>query len=394
MREPEVALAFTPDPWVEELHRHLSDHGGARVRAVVVEPGVALEESYDVLVAGHRWPALTRALVADVRSRGRAVLGVCDREEAASRAHLAALGVDAIVDSDAGADGFVRAIASAATGARAETPTRTPAPRADVRAGRLVTVGGPPGAGRTEVAIELAAALTRHASTALIDADDVAPAVAQRLGLALEPNLRTAIDAVEHGRGALDACVHMEPRRRLVVVGGVPNAHGWAQVRPGEVLRVVAGLAARFELVVADGAGSLDDLPGAGGRGRFATARALVADADALVAVCDASPHGVTRLLAWVVDARALAPDVPFVVVVNRAHRSRFRRGELWDEIRTSAAVVDVAFASYDPRVVAAAWDGAPVAGGPFTKAIADVARAVAAFPRRPSAPATLEVAS
>ena len=30
MAEPEVALAFTADVWVEELHRHLSDHGGAR----------------------------------------------------------------------------------------------------------------------------------------------------------------------------------------------------------------------------------------------------------------------------------------------------------------------------------------------------------------------------
>ena len=56
MREPEVALAFTADVWVEELHRHLTDHGGARVRTLLVEPEGALEESYDVLVAGHRWP--------------------------------------------------------------------------------------------------------------------------------------------------------------------------------------------------------------------------------------------------------------------------------------------------------------------------------------------------
>ncbi len=68
MSEPEVALAFTPDPWVEELHRHLTDHGGARVRSVLVEPTLALEESYDVLVAGHRWPPLTRALVGDLHA--------------------------------------------------------------------------------------------------------------------------------------------------------------------------------------------------------------------------------------------------------------------------------------------------------------------------------------
>ena len=63
MSEPEIAIAFTADPWVEVLHRHLTDHGGARVRSLVVEPQGALDESYDVLVAGHRWSALTRALV-------------------------------------------------------------------------------------------------------------------------------------------------------------------------------------------------------------------------------------------------------------------------------------------------------------------------------------------
>ena len=78
MSEPEVALVFTAEPWVEELHRHLSDHGGARVRSLVVEQSVALEESYDVLVVSHRWPALTRAFVADVHARGRRVLGVHD----------------------------------------------------------------------------------------------------------------------------------------------------------------------------------------------------------------------------------------------------------------------------------------------------------------------------
>src|SRR5207253_838260 len=93
VREPEVALAFTADVWVEELHRHLTDHGGARVRTLLVEPEGALEESYDVLVAGHRWPALTIALVADVHAHGRAVVGVHDREELASGEHLISLGV-------------------------------------------------------------------------------------------------------------------------------------------------------------------------------------------------------------------------------------------------------------------------------------------------------------
>jgi len=387
-----VALAFTADPWVEELHRHLSDHGGARVRSVVVEPGVLLEESYDVLVVGLRWAPLTRALVGDVRARGRAVLGVYDREERASRKHLVALGVDAIVESDAGVDGFVRAIIGAA-GKRPEQ-TVEPARPAEGRAGSLVVVGGPPGAGRTEVAIGLAAACARRHSVVLVDADDVAPSVAQRLDLPIEPNLRTAIDAVEHGRGDLDACVIPDRHSGLSIIAGVPNPGAWAQVRPGEVIRVIDRLADAAELVVADGAGSLEEIGGSASRGRFATGRALVAAAEILVAVCDGSPHGITRLLAWVVDARGLAVETRMIVVVNRAPAARFRRGELYEEITGSLGALEVVFAPYDGRVSDASWNGQMLGSTAFMRSVARVADAVSAMPRRAPDTSTLDVAS
>ncbi len=391
MSEPEVALAFTADPWVEELHRHLSDHGGARVRSLVVEPGILLEESYDVLVVGHRWAPLTRALVADVRAGGHAVLGVYDREEPASRKHLVGLGVDAIVESDAGADGFVRAIITTA-GNRPEHPVEA-ATVTDRRAGRLVVVGGPPGVGRTEVAIGLAVACMRHHSVALVDADDVAPAVAQRLHLPIEPNLRTAIDAVEHGRGELDACVISDRRSSVSVVAGVPNPGAWAQVRPGEVIRVIDRLAAAADIVVADGAGSLEEVGGSASRGRFATARALVAEADVLVAVCDASPHGITRLLAWVVEARALAIETPMVVVVNRAPGARFRRGEIYEEITTSLGAREIVFTPNETRVNEAAWNGTSVGTGAFTRSVVRLAEVVAGLRRRVPDASVLDVA-
>jgi Mrp family chromosome partitioning ATPase len=380
MREPEVALAFTADVWVEELHRHLTDHGGARVRTLLVEPEGALEESYDVLVAGHRWPALTQALVEDVRAHGRAVLGVHDRDEPAGRDHLIALGVDALVESDAGPEAFVRAITGVA-GRRADAT-----PRAVVtatRAGRLVTVGGPPGVGRTEIAIELARALSRRLSVVLVDADDVAPAVAARLHLALEPNLRTAIDAVEHGRGELERCVVVEPTSLLRVVTGIPNASAWAQVRPGEIVRVVDRLADDVEIVVVDGAGMLEDVSTSAIRSRFATARTIVSEADIVVAVCDSSPHGVARLLGWAVEALALTPEIPLLVSVNRAPDARFRRAEIYEEITTSLPSGDVVFVPVDRRVGDAAWNGTTVHRGGFTRAVDELARQVADLPRR-----------
>jgi MinD-like ATPase involved in chromosome partitioning or flagellar assembly len=381
--EPEVALVFTADPWVEQLHRHLSDHGGARVRSLVVDAAVALEESYDVLIASHRSPLLTRAFVGDVHARGRRVLGVHDLAEPASRGHLLAVGVDALIESDSSVDAFVRALV-------ALVDTRGPAARPSVpteRSGRLVVVGGPPGTGRTEVAIQLARVT---AGAVLLDADDVAPSVAQRLGLSLEPNLRTAIDAVEHGDGDID-----DARQRIAgleVVTGVPSPNAWTQVRPSEVVRVITRLADEFATVVADGAGALQDV-GAAPRGRYATAQAIVRDADALVVVGDASPVGVSRVLAWTGDARSLATATPVIVVLNRAPRDAFRRGELFEEVARSIDAIDVVFLPYDGEVNRAAWAGTPVARSRFTKAFVGLTERVSAVPRR-RVPLELGIAS
>ena len=380
MTEPEVALVFTAEPWVEELHRHLTDHGGARIRSLVIEPSVALEESYDVLVASHRWPALTRAFVADVHARGRQVLGVHDLAEPASRAHLMAVEVDATIEADAGPDAFVRALVTlgARRGQRAGAGAQHPV----ARSGRLIGVGGPPGVGRTEIAIQLAVSLSATSTAVLVDGDDLSPSIAQRLDLPVEPNMRTAIDAVEHGQGELaEALIPLE-RSRLRVLGGIPNPAGWAQVRPGEVIRVVDRLGAEVENVVVDGLGSLQDV-GTSARGRNATAQVLTREADVLVAVGDASPGGVARLLGWIVDARLLAASTPLVVVVNRAPGAAFRRGELYDEITSSVDVAEVAFVAVDARVADAAWAGLPVASGRFTKAVGRVTDALRPLPRR-----------
>jgi MinD-like ATPase involved in chromosome partitioning or flagellar assembly len=374
--EPEVALVFTPEQWVEELHRHLTDHGGARVRQIVVEPEVALEESYDVLIASHRWPALTHAFVGQVHARGRAVLGVFDREEPAARGHLVSVGVDEVIESDCGPDAFVeRLVALHARRAAAPAPV---APQAlPSRRGRVVVVGGPAGAGRTEISVHLAAGI----ADVLVDADDVAPSIAPRLGLSIEPNLRTAIDAVEHGRGELAGSLVPGPGT-CSVLAGLPNANGWAHVRVGEVMRVIEDLASEpAAIVVVDSGGPIEDVGGSP-RGRHAVARALLLEADVIIAVCPATPVGITRFLSWIVEVRRIAPFVPVVVAVNRAPASRFRRGEIYEELTRSLPPFPIEFVADDRRVSEAAWDGRLARKGSFTRAVARLGAAVAAMPR------------
>jgi MinD superfamily P-loop ATPase len=379
MREPEIAIAFTPDPWVEQLHRHFADHGGARVRQLVFEPATLLDESFDVLVASHRWPALTRGFVGELHDRGRRVLGVFDPGEPASRQVVERAGVDRVVAADATPREVLEALlvlmpdpTAVDIGVLDPWQPNTGASQVGSARSQRVVVTGPAGSGSTEVAIELTRSLAGSVPTVLVDADEVAPAVATRLALPIEPNLRTAIDCVEHGPGDVsDAVISIADG--FDVIAGLPNVHAWEQVRVTEVERVLrATETVGFRRVVVDVAATLEDVGGPR-RGRHAVTRAVVSSADRCVAVGAATPVGIARLVAWVADLRLLAPDVALDVVVNRAPRDAFRRREIEQEIAATFPAGTLTFVPFDRRVETAAWDGELVSRGAFTKAVAPV---------------------
>ena len=235
MSEPEIALAFSPEPWFEELHRHLSDHGGARVRQVVMDPALAFVEQYDVLVVSHRWPALTRGFVERAHADERSVLGVHDPAELPAREFLEGVGVDGVVANDATMaeflDALVGVVPATATSARATRDglqatgrrSGSASDHDDLRPG-LTAIAGTPGAGRTEIALALATVVARSSEPVLLlDADELAPSLQQRLGRPIEPNIRTAIEAVVYGAG--------DPARSTTPVGTRTRSAGWAPER-------------------------------------------------------------------------------------------------------------------------------------------------------------------
>ena len=386
MAEPEVALVFSPETWVEGLHRHLTDHGGARVRQVVMDPALALEEEYGTLIVSHRWPALNRAFVDTVHAHRRRVLGVFDPDELAGREYLLQLGADRVIESDAPMSEFLAAVAALAPNdpvpVLADTELSAVFDHADQAPEGLdprpvVVVAGPSGGGATEVAIELARDASESAPAVLVDADDVMPAVAQRLARTIEPNLRTAVDAVEYGMGDFRDSLVSAPGGDFSVVCGLPNVAAWSQVRPGEVLDVVAALAHSNCRAVVNVSGWIEDLVVGLGRSRHGLSRALIGAATALVAVGSGTPVGVTRLLGWIADVRALT-DAPIHLVINRCPPDGFRRAELADEIHRTFRPAGLWFVPVDPRVDVAAWSGELVAPGPFTRAVLPIARAIA----------------
>ena len=368
--EVELALAASARRWADSLHRFLADHGGARVRTVVMGPEEAIAESYDVLIIDDVSSFLTPRLVGQIQRLGRQIVGVFDVEDGAdAKRRLLSCGIDNMVESDAQPEEFLAVVVNLVRmGSTGRELSHPPA----VRKGQVVVVGAPQGGcGATEVAVEIA----RLGGSVLVDADDVVPSVAQRVGASLHPNLRTAIDVVHHRSGDLtDVLTDAEG---FSLVAGLVGGDDRAQVHPGEVEAVVEELAALRSSVIVNLSSGLER-PRMGD-GRFGLAGALVGMADEVVAVGLPDPVGVTRLVRWVSEAQVLNPVAPVHIVMNRAPRSAYRRSEVSAEIERIFVESDLTFLPEDPRVSEAGWEGACVSRGPFVRAVRKVARRVLA---------------
>jgi hypothetical protein len=227
VNEVEAALAVSAREWPDRLHRFLSDHGGARVRAQVLTAEDALAEEYHVLVIDDVSSFLTPRLVQQIQGQGRLILGVFDPVEfPEGKERLRECGVDLVIESNATADEFVVALRALIALVPASTQPAEPHVRASAPS-TLIVVGGPPGGcGATEVAIGWAVRLARFGRTALLDLDEISAAIAQRLGLALLPNIRSAIDVVQHRHGRIEDC--LQPVGRLEVLAGMSaDRNGW-----------------------------------------------------------------------------------------------------------------------------------------------------------------------
>jgi MinD-like ATPase involved in chromosome partitioning or flagellar assembly len=377
--ETELAIALSARDWPDRLRRFLADHGGARVRVAAMGPEDLLAESYDVLIVDDICSFLTPRLVELVKDRGRSVLGVYDASEFADgEARLNECGVADVIEAGADADEFLAAIARVMAGRGSGLASDAAAsngvgpPEESVVAAKstsVTAVGGPPGGvGATEVAIALAARLSRNGSTVLVEVDETAPSLAQRLGLPLFPNIRTAIDVLEHRSGPLERVLHRQGS--MAVLPGLANTRDWLEVRPRQALDLIRELALSHAHVVVN-VGSRIEAEGFGdGQNRHGVSRAVVGSCDRLVAVGLGTPVGVARLLDWLSQADTLSGGGRADVLVNRAPSDQFRRAELLEEISRTYPPASFGYIPEDQRLAAATWDGSVPVRGRFRKAV------------------------
>jgi MinD-like ATPase involved in chromosome partitioning or flagellar assembly len=382
-------------PWRAEFVSYVHNHVGDLRLRVLREPRAAFAPDVDTVVGDDSSTLLAPRTVRDLQGAGKRVLGVFDDEsEGAGEALLERLGVDLRVSADTAPDEMARLILALGPAERLDAELdeflgvegATPSSEPWQPHGIAVAVGGPHGAGATEVALGLAAAQARHrARVLMVDLDLVYPGVTRRLRYALDPNLLSTLDAITYEGRPLDAALatRAEGAPGLVAfdaVGGLANPADWSEVSEEDVAVLLDDAQARWPCVVVDVGGGLEQME-VEGRERFGAARVAVARADAVMAVGEASRLGLLRLLDWAAAAHELAPECLVHVALNRAPRSEARRRQLGLELEEALGPLlgEVVFVTADEAVAAAAWDGRPVGRGPFSRAVRRLGAAVPA---------------
>lgn len=230
--------------------------------------------------------------------------------------------------------------------------------------GPIIAVWGPTGApGRTTIASALAREFALAGlETLLVDADSYGGAIALRLGLLDEVStLATAVRLADAGRldvtallgpGALSAPLPDGVR----VLTGIADPARWPQLRPAGLDAVLALAAEHFDRVVVDCGFCLEQdeelsYDTAAPRRNGATL-AVLARADAVVAVGTCDPVGAARLQAGLGELGALVPGAPSTVLLNRVggvgRRARAGR-QLAARLRSVIPDLDVRLLPDDP---------------------------------------------
>lgn len=199
--------------------------------------------------------------------------------------------------------------------------------------GSVIAVWGPVGApGRTSIAITVAGLLAESgAPVVLIDADTSAASVSVALNLQhpgsglLAATRMARVDTVEAGPLRSVMTEYVGRRTRFQVLTGLLAPERFADIDLLALSRVLEVLKAGGSLVVVDLAGALDHFPHEviGGPIRNGVQRAVIDNADHIIALSISTPIHTARFLRSWPLLSALAGSTPIHVVFNKVLKSQ-----------------------------------------------------------------------
>jgi hypothetical protein len=393
-----VAAALSNRAWRPALQRQVRDHESDIVVELVRDRHQALAKPVDIVVVDDDTSWVNRSVVAGLVEAGKRVVGVFDPDEGDGfgEQFLRENGIDLVVPADLPTEALIAFLRQHRPSRRQAIDDAAVLEQLDelipVAERRVLAVGGPAGAGGTEVAIGIAQLLS-HERTIVVDADESHPGISRRLGLNIHPHIVTATDVIRRGYctpdDTLDVSIESCLARPVItsddlpfdVIAGLASRDDWSLLRADEVIELLDALSQRWSNVVAKIGSTLDDLPGTP---RYEVSRQVVGRAERIVAVTQACPTGLLHFIDWLVEAVPLAGDVPIDVVVNRSPANPALRGQIETELLniTGDRLNSVTFVPTDRRVERAAWDASLIHKGPFLRTLGSLFGPVPSRPR------------
>lgn len=180
--------------WRQELSTHVRDHVADIEVRVLRDPDQIFDEgALDVVVVDDTSTFLSAPLLHRARRLGVRLVGVFDpaEGEGQGRSYLANLGVEAVVPASMPVDEMLDVVRNLKPPYPDSPDMADLAARAGLNGatiggfGAVTAVGGPSGAGKTEVAIGLAQRLAhRRQRVVLVDCSEAGAGLASRRGLA------------------------------------------------------------------------------------------------------------------------------------------------------------------------------------------------------------------
>lgn len=360
MPTPDIALAASARDWPDRLHRFLLDHGGGRITRTVMSHEQSVAGGFEVLLIDDVCSFLTPRLVTELKAAGIDVMGVYVPEDGPdAKRRLLECGIVDVIETGASPDEFLAEIESLVQH-REPVGLDEASPRRGLRVGLTSAVAG---VGVTEMSIAIAFALSESRPTVLIDADQDWPSIAQRLGMPVHPNIRTAFDHVLHTpEHVLEAMITVDD---LLVVGGRADDRRSPAMDRAELGTLLDGVSAVGEVIVVD-------LGVIGGPGST-----LLRELDTAILVSTADPVGVARLIKTATSILEAQESLSLLLALNRVTDKGFRAREATAELSRAMPDVPVTVIPEDSRVGKAAWDGLAVPRGSFAKAVRSIAGVV-----------------
>lgn len=391
-------------PWRRMLQQHCQDHETGVVISPITDANDAVSRGVEVVIVDHDLSWLSQPSVELLRRAGLVVIGIVDgsdegqgslspdrpssmrletTEPADDVMHLARLGIDTVASAHSSVSELLalaqkhrhdRAIHERFQELLAGNGLRvTPATP-------LISVGGPAGAGATEVSLGLAEGWPQSGAV-LIDLDETHPSVVRRLDLALHPNVISAVDT-HRGDQLADLQSPSQAQcwarsakgrplpHRFAVIAGLISRHDWSLLRPDDALSMINWVSQDRPVTIARIGSQLEVVAGSGGR--YELSRMAAASSSEIIGVCDASAMGILRFSDWLVDIGDVMDITRVHVVMNRAPRALGPRQELIDQLISIGGELIGAVhpVGRDPRVLDAAWAAEPVSRGRFARAM------------------------